>query len=54
METLKAIFLILMFCLFFYIGWQIVSFYLAGEILKSIFWLLILLLFSANGKTRYK
>lgn len=51
METIKAILLIILLCLLFFIVWQIISFYLAGEVLKAIFWLLILILFTETKKT---
>ena len=49
METLHTILLILIFILFVVIGYKITAFYLAGEILKAIFWILILILLSENG-----
>ena len=49
METLHTILLILIFILFVVIGYKIIAFYLAGEILKAIFWILILILLSENG-----
>lgn len=49
METLHTILLILIFILFVVIGYKIIAFYLAGETLKAIFWILILILLSKNG-----
>lgn len=49
METLHTILLILIFILFVVIGYKIIAFYLAGETLKAIFWILILILLSENG-----
>lgn len=49
MDILPTILLILFFILFVVIGYKIIAFYLAGEILKAIFWILILILLSENG-----
>lgn len=49
MDILPTILLILIFILFVVIGYKIIAFYLAGEILKAIFWILILILLSENG-----
>lgn len=49
MDILPTILLILIFILFVVIGYKIIAFYLAGEILKAIFWILILILLSKNG-----
>lgn len=49
MNILPTILLILFFILFVVIGYKIIAFYLAGEILKAIFWILILILLSENG-----
>jgi len=49
METFKTILIILIFILFVVIGYKIIAFYLAGETLKAIFWILVLILLSKNG-----
>ena len=49
MDILPTILLILFFILFVVIGYKIIAFYLTGEILKAIFWILILILLSENG-----
>lgn len=49
MDILPTILLILIFILFVVIGYKIIVFYLAGETLKAIFWILILILLSENG-----
>ena len=48
METTKAVLLILILVLFIVIGCNAIALYLAGETLKAIFWLMVLILLTNN------
>jgi hypothetical protein len=48
MESIRATITIFIIILFMAVGFQIVRFYLIGETLKAVFWLLVLILLIGN------